>query len=173
MAIVFYGIGYLVKNIESEKIRSYFTKPSLLKVGILLIISIASGALNSVVNMRLTQYGNYFLFLLSATSGVLAYSMLSMLICDIKKVGDSRLFKWFIFIGQNTIIVLIFNYPFIGVFDYIFGHLPQFNPTLTDVIVAILVMVINIPVAYFINRFLPWTLGKSKKSKGVKNNEMA
>ncbi|MBW9151337.1 acyltransferase family protein [Clostridium estertheticum] len=73
IAVVFYGIGYLIKGMENKVSKLVSIK----YLVVFLIINVIIGHLNvrymnARVDMSSIKYGNYFLFFGSAISGIMA-----------------------------------------------------------------------------------------------------
>jgi acyltransferase len=161
-AIVFYGIGYIVKNIASTKLFTYFNYNSLRKF--LLMISLLAihffvSDLNGRVDMNETYYNNYFLFYISAFSGLTAYILISQFL------AKSKILQYF---GKNTLVILalhLLGLTFIKgilVFGLDFSLDQTKSSLLWAFLYTILDLVILVPAIYIINKYFPFVLGKSK-----------
>lgn len=159
-ALVFYGIGYLFHKTNTSKIKSFIFSPSLYKILILLIISIISTFLNQYVNLRTLQYGNYFLFYLSSITSIIMYIMLSEYICRCKKINNSKLYMYLLYIGRNTIVILVLNQLFIQLLGKLTKHITIISGDIRNIISAVIVVILMMPTAYVLNRYLPFSIGK-------------
>jgi len=164
-AVVFYGAGYLLNNIKNKQIKLFIFSPTLFKIIIFLLVSVASSFLNEYVNMRTLQYGNFFLYYLSSFTSIIMYIMLGIYVCNVKTVIKSKVYRQLLYIGQNTIIVLVLNNFVIQMLERFTGYAPVINKIFGNLVFSILVIILMIPVALLINKYFPWIIGK----KGYKN----
>lgn len=170
-AIVFYGAGFIV---SSHKISiSEFLKKTWVKTVVVLVLAfmaIAATYLNGYVNMRTMQYGNYFLYYISAFSIIALIMLFTKSISQIGAIRSSIIYKGILYIGQNTLIVLVMNQFFNQLFRWFvkpYIHVYVTHPHITDFVFAIIMLILMIPVSYIIQRFFPFVLGKPIK-KGKK-----
>ena len=170
-AIVFYGAGFIV---SSHKISiSEFLKKTWVKTVVVLVLAfmaIAATYLNGYVNMRTMQYGNYFLYYISAFSIIALIILFTKSISQISAIRSSIIYKGILYIGQNTLIVLVMNQFFNQLFGWYvkpYMHVYVAHPYITDFVFAIIMLILMIPVSYIIQRFFPFVLGKPIK-KGKK-----
>lgn len=110
--MIIYSSGYLLRQwLQLHIYKPYSNKISFLKflpvIFVLITISIISSQINSFVNLAYNKTGNYFLFLISAFSGIVLFSILSLLLTKI--TDQFRLRNIFKFVGRNTIFILGFN----------------------------------------------------------------
>lgn len=162
-AVVFYGLGYLFNNLKNNRLKKILYSPKLFNILILFSVSIIATYFNGYVNMRIIQYGNYFLFYISSISSILMYLIISNCLCRIRQFRNSRLFKYLLLIGQNTIVVLVLNQLFIQIISKFINHLTVINKNIWGVVCTILVIILMIPTSNLINKYLPFVIGKRKK----------
>lgn len=155
-AVVFYGIGYIFKE------KNFLLSVSNLKVFIILsCINLLSGFYNPRISMFGNVYGNYFLFYLSAFSGVIAFIIL------VRLVKESNIL---LYIGKNSIIYLALHqavvFPIISVvliklfrFDGLFMQ----NSVIWGSFYTVASIVLIMPVIYIINNYFPFMIGHRKK----------
>ena len=167
-SIVFYGVGYFFhkSNLEN-KITSVQER---LFIVILLFINVISAFINKSVDMNFLNLGNYFLYYISAISGLLFLYLIS------KKIQHV---KWLSFLGKNTLVIMCIHDPIKRVvikIVSIFVNLPSEvirDSTFYSIICLFIIMIISIPIIYIANRYTPFVLGKFefiKKEKDLKVN---
>lgn len=165
-ALVFYGLGYLFRNTKYTQIKSFVLSPSIFKIIMFLILSIIFSFSNGYVNMRTLQYGNYFLYYLSSLTSIIMYLMVAIYICKIKIFNSSKLQKFLLYIGQNTLIVLVLNQFFLQSLRHVENHIPTLDGSIRDIIRAVIVISLMGPTAYLINKYVPLAVGrKNNKSR--------
>ena len=133
-------------------------------------MAIVATYLNGYVNMRTMQYGNYFLYYISAFSIIALIILFTKSISQISAIRSSIIYKGILYIGQNTLIVLVMNQFFNQLFGWYvkpYMHVYVAHPYITDFVFAIIMLILMIPVSYIIQRFFPFVLGKPIK-KGKK-----
>jgi len=166
-AVVFYGIGYLIKGIEIKVSKLVSIKYLIL----FLIANVLLGHLNirylnTNVDMSSSRYGNYFLFYMSAFCGIMA----SLIFCRL--IPKSKIL---IYVGKNSIIFMAFHqmilYP---ILDKIIVHI-SFLTSQKPYIVALngiihvgVTFLVMIPIIYVINNYMPFILGKGLSKKVTK-----
>lgn len=166
-AIVFYGVGFLIrscKNYISKLMNNTLIKFPV--IAALILLSVFATYMNGYVNMRTLQYNNYFFYYLSAFSIIGLIVLLARRISEINIIKSNYIYKGVLYIGQNTLIVLVMNQFFNQLFRwFIKPHIYTLisNQYIVDFVFAIIIILLMIPVSYIINRFFPFVLGKSKK----------
>lgn len=169
-ALVFYGLGYLFKNTKYNKIKSFVLSPSIFKIGMFFILSIIFTFSNGYVNMRTLQYSNYFLYFLSSVTSIIMYIMLAIYISKIEKFSSSKLQKYLLYIGQNTIIVLVLNQLYIQSLRHVEKYIPILNGNIRDIIRAVIVITLMGPTAYLINKYFPFAVGRKNNKSRTQTN---
>lgn len=156
IALIMFLVGYLVlKHIGRLEHFLGSTK----RQGVIFIVSVLVGYLcarsNTKISMSSNEYGSLILFMMAALCFSLAFMLLAVWL------PKFRILK---FIGRNTIVYLAFHAPlfrFIEVVSERTRGIFERHP----VIVASLVFVGLIPVAYIFEKYLGGLLGrKSKKA---------
>ncbi len=165
-ALVFYGMGYLLNN-HDNFVKTFIFSPTPLKLTVFCAMSIITAFLNENVNMRTIQYGNYFLYYLSSISSIIFYVMLSMYVCEEKRANKPEFYKWLLFIGQNTIVVLVTNDLFIQLLQIFKQILPILDNWGINIVYAVMILILMIPIAFLLNKYLPWTIGKKRKNLSI------
>ena len=158
IALLMFLMGYLfVKHLDTVK---HFLGGVPQQV-IIFIISITAGYIcaksNTKISMASNNYGSFLLFIGSSIFFSLALMLLSVWIPKLKILK---------FIGRNTIVYLAFHAPlfrFIEVVSERSRQLFETHPT----IVATLVFIVLIPVAFIFEKYLGFLLGRKRKKKVV------
>jgi fucose 4-O-acetylase-like acetyltransferase len=161
-AVVFYGIGYLVRPYVFDQAFKVWYSPPFLLIGVLAYLVFSN--LNPESAFVIGNFGkNYFYFYLAALSGILFWLQCSRLI------QPNRLFEE---IGKNTLVIFplhLLLFPFFtGVLVYLF-KVPKTeldNSSIVGLLYAIAAILILVPVAWALNRYTPFLLGKPSKSSG-------
>ncbi len=157
IALSFYYLGYLyiinkehIDKFINEKVNSNIVQ-SLFLIG-LLIIGYLLGIYNNKISMHANNYQNILIFYVSAL--ITCFSVINL----IKKTKESPLLK---FIGINTLVYMTAHCPIMRFFRYLSSYS---NTFLNNYPIAsgIIIMVLIIPLVFFINRFLPFIVGKKR-----------
>jgi len=160
-AIVFFGLGYLVRERMLDLSNLSAIKKTFL-LTLLLITHIKLALLNGKTDMNANDYGNILYFYVAALAGIGFYVILSHWI---PQNWISR------FIGQNTIIImgLSGNVLFVILGLIYLASKPVGIFTSSSSWLAALYCLFEIaflfPVIYFINRFLPFVIGRDKRPR--------
>ena len=149
VGIVFYGIGFFVKDV-------WVNKKALIVLSLPLHLGLCF--LNTPVDMNNLVYGDLLYFYGAAISGIGFYSALCMFI------KPNRLFNY---VGRNTIILVGFlGIPWFilnGLYYMLVGvkmNQEDFGPALS-LWASIIQIGLTAPMIYLINRWFPFILGKS------------
>ncbi|MCC3406622.1 MAG: acyltransferase family protein [Microcoleus sp. PH2017_10_PVI_O_A] len=162
-AVVFYGLGYLVKpHVLNDGFKAWYQWPFLL-LGTLAYIVFSN--LNEPSAFIIGNFGkNYFYFYLAALSGILFWAQISRLI---------KPNKLFTEIGKNTLVIFplhLLLFPFFtGVLVYVF-KVPKSAIEHSNIVAlayTILSALILIPIAWGLNRYVPFLLGYSPQRKSI------
>lgn len=162
-AVVFYGLGYLVKPyILNESFKVWYQWPILL-LGTLAYIVFSN--LNEESAFIIGNFGkNYFYFYLAALSGILFWAQISRL---------TKPNKLFTEIGKNTLVIFplhLLLFPFFtGVLVFVF-KVPKSSLDHSNIVAlayTILSVLILIPIAWGLNRYVPFLLGYNPHKKKV------
>ncbi|MBR3844287.1 MAG: acyltransferase family protein [Clostridia bacterium] len=144
-ATFFYLSGWLFSRMVQMK---FLTHP-----GILIVMLGLGGFLayqNGNVNMRLIRLHNPLLFYTAAL-------LLSLGIMGISyHVGKTKVHRIFLWLGQNTLPILLLNQVFIQIIKLL---IPTQNPWIW-VFLSLGIMGLMVPVIYLLNRFIPTSVGK-------------
>jgi len=158
-AVVFYGIGYLLKDLLID---------SDLEVGwtlVCLSIGLIIAFLNDRVDMNYRWYGNPILFYASSLLSIYAFISL------FKKIPHNSLTDY---VGQNSLIFFLLQnigFSIVNVLSYLMLH-SKLNSGELNLLCAIgyvfLSILVLFPVAYFINNKMPIITGKIPSRDKVK-----
>lgn len=155
-AIIFFGIGFILKNnLKFDLINKN-------KIIFILLISIIlnrySVENNSNIYMYNNIYGDYFTFYIGALSGI----NICIIIANILK--KSQLLKFY---GENSIIILATHIKLIlilrGLTEIIgIDIYGSYNSMIiTGIIFTSIILVLNTFVIKYINNKIPWIIGKN------------
>lgn len=155
VSIFFLGIGYIVRRkFDLDKLKH--TKIlMLILISLGIIISIYSN--NQVIVSR-AQFGNYIIFIVCAIVSISGYLLLSMNLIN-TKIGD--IFKY---LGYNSIIILSTHYYILSIINFINEI---YNLNMDRILVAVIVLILEIPVIYVINKYLAFMIGKNIRKKVI------
>lgn len=162
-ALVFYGLGYAYRNFPLP--RSVSDRGNKRTALLLFVISTAVCILFAKLNGRVSMnhQGNFFYFYAGALSGIFSYVVIVPLLPGQRLLSS---------LGKNTLIILgahLSVYPYvITVLNWIVRLFVPENETLVvqdDLyvfIITFLTLVFIAPIAYGINRFFPFVIGKKR-----------
>lgn len=160
--VVFYAFGSYLRTIilssKNKSIAWWLVLSAISYAGIFLI-----SKLNGKVEVSVGDYQNYFYFIVGALFGI----SFVISICKVISLsfGDIQFIQ---FIGRNTIVILGFHLlagSFIKAISFYLLKLPFsiYEITQVSVIYSILSILFLIPVMLFINKYIPFTIGKTKQ----------
>jgi len=149
MAVFFMGIGYLVKDIDLNRFH----------ILLLFLFAVICFVLNQncIWNMRKMDYGIAVLYMMGSSSSSLVLIGICEIVCA--KVRSSVL-KPFLFIGKNSIWILIFNNLYINLLNMFLKSLSLKIPVICFLL---LVITFLIPTIILGNKFMGWSVGKKVK----------
>lgn len=172
LAAVFLVIGYLYKmNKKDISLKKQLV--SCLVAGVLLILV---WRINGETNMRTMDYNHTLLFILGAVSGSYIIIQISRFISVYGK--NLKVYNWMLYIGRNTLIVLIFNrflqFTLIRLLNYFLSMIPfNWDAVYGLVIMVSIDLVVEMlaftPIIWLINRYIPFTVGRYTKHKTRKS----
>lgn len=158
-AVVFYGGGYLCKGYVLGEMKS--TSWRWLVMISSLILYVTFSLLNRKVALVAGVYGNYAFFYLAAFSGIYFWMELAYVI-----PASQLLSK----IGQNTLTIFSLHllvFPFITAILVYGLKMPsqlKFESASLSVAYVVISILVLLPVSDFINRYVPFVLGETRKS---------
>jgi len=152
-AVVFYGLGYLLKDYlltSGFDVRIAF---------ICLVFGLGIGFINDRVDMNYKAYGNPLLFYMSSLMSIYAY------ISFAKRLPNVRLISY---VGQSSLVFFLLQdagFLIVNIITYLMFRTspnslaPNIGYACSYVLLSILVL---FPVAYIINNKLPIITGRSR-----------
>ena len=165
-AVIFYGFGYMANRFNWSS-RVPHNRMKLLVLWLLLnIASIPLALSNGEIGMANNNIvgHNYLFFLLSAFSGIIVYSLLSMELTPCKTIK---------FLGENSLIIFVFNWQ---MQFQLKGLLNSYAKAFQDIIIShdiiyfsllltLMVIVLTVPIIFLINYVFPVLIGRSYRNK--------
>jgi len=155
VAIVFYGLGYVVSKSEASRVV-IFSKSRFLAIAVLCGILLLTVKSNGRVNMNRMQFGNLALFYLGAFSGIGVTILVSQI------VHRNIFSEW---LSKNTIVVfplhtLIFS-VFTGIGVIVLGIDHSFKDNfMFTVLYTIGAFAVCFPTSYILTNYFPWIIGR-------------
>lgn len=136
----------------------------------LFVISYYASVCNEVGNLAVYHYGNsILLYLIAAITGMAATMFVSHAIVLLNIKPINFILTYF---GKNTLIILLSHLDFyilttaMNITERILRHLPVFNRLAFRLpMILFFTLLIEVPVIEIINRFFPFLIGKSRKTK--------
>lgn len=162
--------GFVLKD-EIKRILDAENR-ALLSVSVFaLAVFVAVFFLNGYVNVRMTKYNNPLLFILGALSGSLLVFIVSRQLE--KYLPDGLLKEYILYIGRNTVIVyctnrLVQNTFILAINALIFNYIhfnSGFGLYFKYVVDFVVEMLLFVPIIYFVNRWLPFTIGRPMRKQ--------
>jgi len=159
--VVFYGIGTLLRssllNLVSQKIRFWSI---LTIISFLIVLFIAE--INGKIEVSVGYFGNYCYFFIGALAGitfVISVSKSFQLL-----FGNNKIIQY---IGKNTLIILslhILAGSFVKGTTFFIFKLPLsiYENEWIAIIYSIFSIITLIPAMLFINKYMPFIIGKNK-----------
>lgn len=161
VGMVFYGIG----NVAAHHIKEFYTiKPVhivILLFSFLILLFVSQK--NGYVIMSDNNYQNYLLFFVSSLAGIGMFVIIGNWL-SIKPFSK----KFITYVSQNTLLINSFH---LLVFSILKGimvfvlHIPLeslYGHNAAAILFAAVSLVLCLPVAYIINRYFPFIVGKKK-----------
>lgn len=160
---------FVLKANEEFSVRHVFS--GIISFGLLIVVWIFNGS----TNMRIVQYNNIILYYIGALSGSIFIFCISVLF--VKLFFRYRIYRAILYLGQNTAIILCFNrlvqWTIIkwinGTFSCVlenalagFIYQNYIYIVLVEVFDLLIEMVCYIPIAYLVNRWLPFSIGRKQ-----------
>ncbi|MDU1279228.1 MAG: acyltransferase family protein [Clostridium sp.] len=162
--VVFLGIGYLAKQSNViEKIK-YSTRVKITTISFLITLLISQ--MNNVIKMYDNYYGNYFYFYVASICGIITWTNVSYMINNNKLLS---------YIGKNTFLILALHPKFIQALNLIFKKILNFNidnSILFSILYMVIIFVLLTPLINFVNKHLPFIIGKEKNKKILNKMEI-
>ena len=164
---VFIIIGYCFKGI-SKNWLSWTCRKNIISFILASVFLVISWILNGSTSMRILQYNNIVLFLIGACAGsYLVFQVARFVEAYMSKL--KWLYNWILYIGRNTLIVLVFNrlvqFTLIRLINYLIRMINfSWESTIGLMIMVFIDLVIEMlaftPIIYIINKYIPFSVGK-------------
>lgn len=165
--IFFYGLGS-----QSQKLllqggsgkRSYRLYIGVSIVGLFLIYIVSK--LNGKIEVSMRDFGNYFYFIMGGSIGIITTIAISKLL--VKIFGTKNII---LFVGKNTLIVFATHLIAASFIKAIFYYILKLDVNfyqqtlLLTSMFSIASIIILIPAMLFINKYLPFAVGKQRKKQ--------
>lgn len=114
------------------------------------------GIKNGRVDLWALKFNNKVLYVLNSLIGSIA------LIYLFKNIFNNNI-KFLIYLGKNTLIIMGTHQILIDIIG-VFTNCERYNRSISFFIFLIVVL-LEIPIIYLINNYLPWILGKFNKKE--------
>ncbi|MBR8838418.1 MAG: acyltransferase family protein [Stigonema ocellatum SAG 48.90 = DSM 106950] len=162
-AVVFYAIGYLARPyLLNEDFKMWYQWPLVL---LAMLDYILFSNLNKESAFVIGNFGkNYFYFYLASLSGILFWAQISRLIKPNKVFSE---------IGKNTLVIFplhLLLFPFFtGALIYVFkvSKTSIEHSNIVALAYTIASVLILVPVAWILNRYMPFLLGRKPNRKNI------
>ena len=163
-ALVFFGIGYILK--ENYIFQKFSHLMNIRYLMLFFILNLLFTMLNHRVDMYHRENGNFLLFYLAAVAGITMIIILSNLLKKLPVLS---------FIGINSLIFLSLHEFIVYrglnfMLRFVFGreHLQGLMLIIENFAYLILATAVLISISHFINKHIPFMIGKkNEKSDGV------
>ena len=166
VGVLFFEVGIIIRIFSVvDKLKN---RKGIIILFPVIACSILCSTFNNTVDMWYMKYGNVFLFVLGAFSGIYILIFGSVFLEKVKILK-----KTLIYYGQNTLPIIFFHlFPgyvitetlYYKVFGLVYMD-NRFSYNVEGFIHAITVLLLMIPVIQIINKFCPWMVGKKGKKK--------
>jgi len=153
--MAFFLFGNYLSN---SKILALNKKNKIILSIILIIFGVITSSFNTKISYMTTNYGNYFMFLLSSSVSCLGY----LLLFSLFNIND----KYLLLIGKSTLGILIFHKLFVVLSQRFIPMLNNSNMILElvlGIILSFITIIICVIIDGIINKYFPFLYGKSKK----------
>lgn len=157
ISIIFIDFGYEITNINFKDKIKFITTLSIIFYVIALIF-------NGKVGMQAHMYNNPILFALGAIGGTGIIYIISFRIVKIKQL--SIIVQY---IGLNSLTIMLVHEPLKRIMIVIYSKILHISESalrgniILSFFIVVSVIATIIPFAGFVNRYMPWLIGKNKK----------
>lgn len=160
--LVFYGLGDIIgKKMSQQSTNSLKNNTLLFFASAITIVFVHFWIpVNEQISVADNQYGNYGLFLVGASVGIIGITAF----CKwLEKVSFPL--KPLLFVGRNTLIIFGFHLmamSFIKAITFFLFGLPLsiFDQTFAVISLAIGSIILCVPIIFIINKYFLWFIGK-------------
>jgi len=159
-ALVFYGLGYLLRVNEHWLVPKNVTAKAAVMIGAIGVGFLFSW-LNGWINFPTMKFSNsHVLFYLGAIFGIAGYVMFCQLLPSSRAL---------LFLGRNTLTIMALNFVALDVLNAFVSRVAHVAPgtvgpsVLWGIAYALGCVAVSIPAIYLINKHFPFVLGKRKQ----------
>jgi fucose 4-O-acetylase-like acetyltransferase len=164
-AFISVGFIHFGKILKRENIINQFSKNIgvvLMIVAIFIVTSYIDGSGSVNINMSIREFGHsIILYLVVGTTGSLCVMFVSKVIEDHVK-GLNNILE---LIGRHTIGILAFHLIIFGIVGTLLGLFGSSTEIIKKVAQIIIAVVILVPIDWFIQRYLPFVYGVTRRNK--------
>ena len=153
--MAFFLFGNYLSN---SKILALNKKNKIILSIILIIFGVITSSFNTKISYMTTNYGNYFIFLLSSSASCLGY----LLLFSLFNIKD----KYLLLIGKSTLGILIFHKLFVVLCQRFISALNNSNMILElvlGIVLSFITIIICVIIDVIINKYFSFLYGKNKK----------
>ena len=161
VAISFFAYGSFIKLLINHLIVKLSNRLWLGLISFsLFFVTFHLSNVNTRVDMNSNHYGSFFFFFLNSLLGSSATILLAL------SIPKNRIST---FIGRNTIIILALHnigFSFLKAIQVFVIQIPLEtlnNAVLINILYTFTCILILIPICFFVNRYIPWIIGRTKK----------
>ena len=165
-AAAFLGFGWLLRQAEGFLKKEPPAYLLLFSAAVLLAAGYFTAEANGYVNMRVMLYGNYFLYYGSALLTILGFFQLCRFLAKAPGLFQTHFFRFLLYIGRNTIVVLVLNQAIKTILTLIFDletvrtGMENGSVLWLNFALGLAVLALSAPAAWLINQFVPFTVGR-------------
>lgn len=169
VGVVFFGMGYGFSKVSHTKAGQWVLSAPWWLLPLCFGAGLGLSLWNGYVNMRTMTYQNYFLFYAAAICSIFFYLLLSIRLSGLPRFSQCWFYKGLLYLGRNTLILLLLNqsakrllYLLLPIREWrvMMGYYPGLC---MDIGIMVAMFLLCIPCAFFLNRWLPWIVGKRRK----------
>lgn len=162
IARIFIALGFLcIGNIIISSIDKY--NINWIFIVCIFALTIVGSIFNGVIDLFSLVLGRYkILYVISSILG-------TILIISICKKLDNRNLSKLKYFGVNSLIIMITHKSIINIIAYFIGIYTDY---IYGTIMFIVVVLIEIPIVYVVNKYLPFTIGKFKNKSNIKLEQL-
>jgi fucose 4-O-acetylase-like acetyltransferase len=156
-AIVFFGLGFLSKKYEFDKIL-FENKAFFFIIPLLVTSWFVKDMINNnyIIDMNYNKLNHYYNFYIPAICGILFFIIFSSIIKS----------NFLVYLGKNSLIILASHLPIITLARWVINAcgITVYNQTLRSVILTLFTVLIVLPTIFIVNHYFPLIVGRRKQS---------
>lgn len=159
----FICIGYYINRWLLKNIQNHIQEVAGIFICAVMAYLVITNS--GLTDLRFMQLGVLPLYMLGAVSGSMTIIFLCKLLQEIPIAGLKKILEFY---GRSSLIIMVTHIDFrvlyvsIIISQQVQNKIP--SEYLFCVLIVLLVFVIEIPIIWFINHYLPFILGKTKKN---------